>query len=175
MKGRRWLMAGRFLLVAFMYLIGAVELSSANAAESRPSLAISGFFLVDTSGEQRDQTAEHEARLKRFDDIVHQQVAQSDQFTLVEMKCPQSRCDGQSTTIQELLRHARHAGARYLAVGAIHKMSTLVLWVRLEVYDVGSSKMVFNRLFTFRGDNDEAWQRAADYVARELIKSAPSQ
>ncbi|MEP9372732.1 DUF2380 domain-containing protein [Mesorhizobium sp. KR1-2] len=168
-------MARRAVLVALMCLLGIAALTSAHAAENRPSLAISGFFLIDTSGEQRNQTAEHEARLKRFDDVMHEELAGSGRFTLVEMKCPQPRCSGQSMTMDELLRYARDAGARFLAVGAIEKMSTLVLWARLEVYDVASRKMVFNQLFTFRGDNDEAWQHAAHYVANEFIKNAPTQ
>lgn len=163
------------VLIAFMFLVVIAVRGSAHAAENRPSLAIAGFFLIDTSGEQRNQTAEHQARLERFDDIMQKDIAGSGRFTLVEMKCPQPRCSGQSMTMDELLRYARDAGARFLAVGAIEKMSTLVLWARVEVYDVASRKMVFNQLFTFRGDNDEAWQRAAHYVANELINKAPIQ
>lgn len=170
-----WTMVRRAVLVAFLCLLGAATLSRAHAAENRPSLAISGFFLIDTSGEQRNQTAEHEARLERFDDVMRKDIAGSGRFALVEMKCPQPRCSGQSMTMDELLRYARDAGARFLAVGAVEKMSTLVLWARLEVYDVATRKMVFNQLFTFRGDNDEAWQRAAHYVANEFIKNAPTQ
>jgi Protein of unknown function (DUF2380) len=146
----------------------------AMAAESPPSLALSGFFLIDTSGEQRDQTAEHDARLSRFDGIMREDLAKSGKFALVKMNCPQSSCTAQSMKLDQLLESAKGAGARFLVIGAVEKMSTLVLWARLEVYDVASGQMVFNRLFTFRGDNDEAWQRAAHYVANELIKNAPT-
>jgi hypothetical protein len=75
--------------------------------------------------------------------------------------------------LDDMLDRAKGAGARFVTVGAVEKMSTLVLWTRFEVYDVPSRQIVFNRLLTFRGDNDEAWQRAARYAARELIKNAP--
>ncbi|WP_245444923.1 DUF2380 domain-containing protein [Pseudaminobacter soli (ex Li et al. 2025)] len=143
-------------------------------AESPPSLALSGFFLLDTSGEQRDQTAEHNARLARFDGIMRDELSKSGKFALVNMNCPQPGCTAQSVKLDQLLESAKAAGARFLVIGAVEKMSTLVLWARLEVYDVASRQMVFNRLFTFRGDNDEAWQRAAHYIANELIKNAPA-
>ncbi|MEP9399876.1 DUF2380 domain-containing protein [Mesorhizobium sp. KR2-14] len=174
-RGKRaWRIVCSAALLACMWLLTAAH-SNALAEDSPPSLALSGFFLVDTSGELRDQTAEHDARLERFDRIMHEEVAASGRFTLAEMKCPQPRCSGHSMTMDELFSRAKDAGARFLAVGAVEKMSTLVLWARLEVYDTASRKMVFNRLITFRGDNDEAWRRAAHYVARELITNAPSQ
>jgi hypothetical protein len=170
---RAWRIVCSAALLAGMWLLNA---GNSNAlAENRPSLALSGVFLLDSSGEPRDQTAEHDARLERFDGIMHDELAVSGRFTLAEMKCPQPRCSGQSMTMDELFSRAKDAGARFLAVGAVEKMSTLVLWARLEVYDTASRKIVFNRLITFRGDNDAAWRRAAHYVARVLITNAPSQ
>jgi hypothetical protein len=145
----------------------------ATASAGEPALALSRFFLLDSSGEQRDQRAEHAARLQHMDEIVQDELARSGRFALVEMTCPSQRCTGQEMKLDELLGRAEAAGAGFLAVGAVEKMSTLVLWSRLEVYDVGSRKLVFNRLFTFRGDNDEAWRRAALYMARDLIRNAP--
>jgi hypothetical protein len=156
-------------------LVFAVCLAAAKTAESSdnpPSLAVSGFFLVDTSGEPRDQTADHDARISRFDAIMQDDLSKSGEFDLVALNCPQVRCTKETQTFDQLLGLARDAGARYLAVGAINKMSSLVLWSRIEVYDVATKQMVFDRLYTFRGDNDEAWQRAAHYAAKDLIKSA---
>ena len=41
-------------------------------------------------------------------------------------------------------------------VGGIHKMSTLVQWAKAEVIDLRSGQIVLDRLFTFRGDTDQA-------------------
>ena len=48
-------------------------------------------------------------------------------------------------------------------------MSTLVQWAKLQALDLRSDKIVFDKLITFRGDNDEAWRQAESFVARELI------
>jgi hypothetical protein len=43
-----------------------------------------------------------------------------------------------------------------------------VQFARLDVIDLSSGKVVFNRLYTFRGDTDEAWKRAEQFIAREI-------
>jgi hypothetical protein len=155
-------------LVLFFALV-----SNARASEERLSMALGDFYLVDSSGEVRNQDAEHEARLKRFDEIMHDELSKSGKFSLSEMQCPEAGCTSKELQLDDMLDRAKGAGARFVTVGAVEKMSTLVLWTRFEVYDVPSRQMVFNRLLTFRGDNDEAWRRAALYAARELIKNAP--
>ena len=34
--------------------------------------------------------------------------------------------------------------------------------------DTGSQRLVFKKLFMFRGDNDEAWQRSERFVSEKL-------
>jgi hypothetical protein len=34
--------------------------------------------------------------------------------------------------------------------------------------DTASQRVVFRKFFTFRGDNDEAWQRAERFVSEEV-------
>ncbi len=53
-------------------------------------------------------------------------------------------------------------------VGAIKKMSTLVLWAKIGVVDVGRNRTMSEKVYTFRGDNDEAWNRAEAFVARDV-------
>ncbi|RUM97578.1 DUF2380 domain-containing protein [Pseudaminobacter arsenicus] len=154
-------------------LLTACLILPATLSADEQTLALSDFFLVDSSGEARDQRVEHDERLRRMDKTLQAELSRSGSFSLVEMNCPSQGCSGQAMKLDELLGRAQAAGARFLVVGAVEKMSTLVLWSRLEVYEIASRKMVFDRLFTFRGDNDEAWQRAAHYMARDLIRNAP--
>ena len=74
----------------------------------------------------------------------------------------------------ELLKTAHAAGADFLLVGGIHKMSTLVQWAKAEVIDLRSGQIVLDKLFTFRGDTDQAWRRAEEFISNELITLAPS-
>jgi hypothetical protein len=49
-----------------------------------------------------------------------------------------------------------------------HKRSTLVQVAWTIAIDTTSQRVVFRKFFTFRGDNDEAWQRAERFVSEEV-------
>jgi hypothetical protein len=53
-------------------------------------------------------------------------------------------------------------------IGIVHKLSTLVQNARIAAIDTTSQRVVFRKFFTFRGDNDEAWQRAERFVSEEV-------
>ena len=68
-----------------------------------------------------------------------------------------------------LLGKAQAAGAGYLLISSFHKLSTLVQWSKFDIVDVKARNVVFNRLVTFRGDNDEAWRHAESFIVREIL------
>jgi Protein of unknown function (DUF2380) len=53
-------------------------------------------------------------------------------------------------------------------VGGFHKMSTLVQWAKVTIIDVGNDRVVSDKLYTFRGDNDEAWVRAEAFISEDI-------
>jgi hypothetical protein len=53
-------------------------------------------------------------------------------------------------------------------------MSSLVQWAKIQIADEEQGQVVFDRLLTFRGDTDEAWQRAESFLARDVLQSAPT-
>jgi hypothetical protein len=70
--------------------------------------------------------------------------------------------------LRDRLRAASQAGAQILIIGGLHKMSTLVQLVETAAVDTTSQRVVFRKFFTFRGDDDEAWQRAERFVSEEV-------
>jgi hypothetical protein len=143
--------------------------ASSVAADTPPTIAVADFAYQDSSGEARDQTAVHAARLRDFDDGLRQDLQASGTYRIVALSCgDHSDCIGNNLDPAELGPKAKAAGASLLAIGGIHKMSTLVQFARLDVIDLSSGKVVFNRLYTFRGDTDEAWKRAEQFIAREI-------
>jgi hypothetical protein len=39
------------------------------------------------------------------------------------------------------------------------------------VIETGTERIVLDKLFTFRGDNDESWRRAESFIADQLASS----
>jgi hypothetical protein len=56
-----------------------------------------------------------------------------------------------------------------LVFGGIHKMSTLVQFAKVQVLDLKLDKLVFERLLTFRGHSDDAWDHAQRFVVRYIV------
>lgn len=151
-------------------LIGAGVFASAAFADAvePAALAVADFEFRDTSGEVRDQTTEHEARLKAFG--VALQDALSEKIDLVALPCQTEQCTIKDPGLVDLSKQARTARAKYLLIGQVHKMSTLVGWVKFAVLDLNGNKPVCDRYLTYRGDTDEAWRRAAEFTARDIEK-----
>jgi hypothetical protein len=52
-------------------------------------------------------------------------------------------------------------------------MSTLITWGSVQVVDVRQKQLLLSRLFSFRGDTDEAFRRAAKFISEILQDVAP--
>jgi hypothetical protein len=95
-------------------------------------------------------------------------LAQGDRFRPVMPTCAPAPCSLAGSTVTGLLAAAREAGADILLIGGVHKMSTLVQWAKIEAIDPKTERVLFDRLFTFRGDTDEAWRRAEVFIVDEI-------
>ena len=149
--------------------LGSNFVSDASAATADHALAVSvdDFIYIDTSNEPTDQTAAHEKRLRAFMTALRDDVTADHRFELVPSPCA-SNCPTDGPALRDRLRAASQAGTQILIIGIVHKMSTLVQIARTAAIDVTSQRVVFRKYFQFRGDNDEAWQRAERFVSEEV-------
>ena len=171
-------MAGRVLVAATLLCGAAIAIASpAAAANDVPSpvpIAVLDLVYIDTSGEPRDQTQEHAARIRRFSDALRSDLERGGKFRVVTPTCGTGPCSA-SGEPSELVARAREAGAKLLLIGGVHKQSTLIQWAKVQAVDVAAGRPVLDKLYTFRGDTDEAWERAEAFVAREVeaLAAAP--
>ena len=149
--------------------LGSCLISDASAATAGHAFAVSvdDFNYIDTSNEPTDLTALHEKRLRAFMTALRDDVTADRRFELVPSSCAPN-CPIQGPALRDRLRAASQAGAQILIIGGIHKMSTLVQLARTAAIDTTSQRVLFRKFFTFRGDNDEAWQRAERFVSEEI-------
>jgi hypothetical protein len=133
------------------------------------AVAVLEFEYLDTSGEVQDQQKEHAARLQRFAEGLRKDLVDSGKYRIVQPACDPAPCTAAGSDPMALVDSARQAGAKLVIFGGVHKMSTLVQWAKLQALDLQSDKIVFDKLITFRGDNDESWRQAESFVAREFI------
>lgn len=134
-------------LLSFLVLLAA-GLDGRAMADEATAIALDDFSYTDTSAEPTDQTAAHERRLSAFMAALRRDIGADRRYRLVP-------------SVQD--------GAAFKVIGGIQKTSTLVQWAKVAVIDVGAKKLVMDKLYTFRGDNDESWQRAEIFVSREVM------
>jgi hypothetical protein len=134
-------------LLSFLVLLAAGPGGQAVAAETT-AIALDDFSYTDTSAEPADQSAAHERRLQAFMVALRRDIGADPRYRL-------------APSVQE--------GAAFKVIGGIQKTSTLVQWAKVAVIDVGAKKVVMDKVYTFRGDNDESWERAEIFVSREVM------
>src|SRR5262245_21425853 len=128
------------LILAASLLCGAAVAvaSAAVAADGAPSpvpIAVLDLFDLDTSGEPRDQTQEHAARIRRFSDALRNDLERSGKYRIVTAQCGAAPCTAGGEPA-ELVARAREAGAKLVLISGIHKQSTLVQWAKVQAVDV---------------------------------------
>ena len=123
---------------------------------------------VDTSGELGDSRQLHAAKLAHFSQALRADLAKSGKFKVVTPSCDPSPCAAGTADPSDLFAKARQAGARLMILGGVHKMSTLVQWAKVQMVDVVDNKVMLDKLVTFRGDDDDAWNRAEGFIAGEI-------
>jgi hypothetical protein len=164
------------LWLAFVVL-AAPGLAQENATP--PTLLVLNLELVDSSGEVTDQRADHERRLAAVREILASELAAREVYVVIDPAPIQAEID--ATQARQYLhacngceiRLARAADADRVLTGHVRKVSSLIMALWVDVKDAASGRPVLRKVLDFRGDTDQAWQRAALYLARELEALPP--
>jgi hypothetical protein len=153
-------------VLRLLALLFAAAAPGALAQDAPARLAVADFDFTDTSGEVRDQAGEHAARLAAFTEMLRDGLA-GPAVEIVPLDCP-GPCTGGDPGIPALSDAAAAAGARYLLVGQVRKISTLIGSVKFGVIDLAEARVACDRMLSYRGDTDESWTRAAEFATRDV-------
>ena len=148
----------------------SVSAAAAGGSGEPVALAVLDFDYVDTSGEPADLAAIHNQRLGAFTSALRRDLSASGRYRIVSIACGGAPCVSSADPF-EVQKAARAAGARFVLTGGVHKMSSLIEWAKIAIADEDEGRVVFDRLLSFRGDNDEAWRRAESFAARQILES----
>jgi hypothetical protein len=144
-----------------------------------PSLLVLNLELVDSSGEVADQREDHERRLEAVRDILASEIDAREVYAVVDPAPIQAEID--ATRERQYLhacngceiRFAREVDADRVLTGHVRKVSSLIMALWIDIRDARSGRPILRKVLDFRGDTDQAWQRAALYLARELEQLPP--
>jgi hypothetical protein len=158
-------------LAPILLLLGFLFPASGETAPAPVAIAVLDFDYFDSSGEPRDQSADHARRLNDFMSALRRDLVQGGGYRVVSLDCGTQPCAVGTTTPRELFDAAKKAGARLILHGGVHKMSTLVQWAKTQLIDVEEDRLIDDRWLSFRGDDDESWRRAERFLVKKLVQT----
>jgi hypothetical protein len=140
--------------------------AACQAAETVPVAVILPFGFVDTSGEVRDQSAEHRARVDRMVRDLAAAIGRAGTYRVVSAPPDLAACAPTDSAC--LLAGAKRSGINLIVAGALQKVSTMATQLWAAVFDAQDGRRLLYRQLTFRGDTEQAWDRATSFLAQEI-------
>lgn len=158
-------------MAAFAALLTAASSTPPLAEEARPT-AVFPVELVDTSGEG---TAPGQAeRLELATRTLVRRLEQTGRYHAVDLEPfaaevaatePRYACGGCWRDV------AREAGAEMAVVAVVHKVSTLISTISILIADLETDTYVARADGQLRGDTDEAYVRALEFLVPERLRT----
>lgn len=166
-----WFLSGRRIarIAATGLLLVTLGISNVIASGASPAaLVILPIKLLDTSGEPTDQTLQHADRLVRLGNSLAADLSRSGLYRATVLTSDDLRQACPSEEIPCLLQAVRTRGGERIFIGVVHKSSTLIMQLWARVVDAHTGREIFSRDLNFRGDTDEAWQRAEAFLFSQI-------
>lgn len=125
--------------------------------------------------------AEHAERLRTMSARLRQDLERTGLYRILDNSAAQGLIDTLKSRQAYLhdcngcdLDVGRSLHADQVLVAWVDRVSGLILSLTYEVHDVQTGQITARKSFDFRGDNDNAWNHAIDYMVRDLAKNKGS-
>lgn len=157
---------------SFIFVMTMLAMSAASRAEP-PKVAVFDLEMIDTSlpGEVYGVQADEQARLGHVGDLVRKELADSGKFRIVDIAPISAAAHG--SNLQSCggcdVKLAGEVGADIAITGVVQKVSNLILNINLYLRDVHTGRLLAAASADMRGNTDESWSRAADYLVRNRL------
>jgi len=147
--------------------------SAAPACADPPKVAVFDFELVDTSlqGEMYGPRSDEHDRLLHAGEQLRNDLAASGRFQVIDIAPVNAAAHG--SNLQACggcdVRFGEKLGADLVITGVVQKVSNLILNINIYVRDVHTGQLVAAASTDMRGNTDESWSRAMNYLVRNRL------
>jgi hypothetical protein len=115
--------------------------------------------------------ADEQERLMRVGNLLRRELAESGKFQLLDVTPVNAAAHG--SNLQACggcdLQYARQIGADLEITGVVQKVSNLILNINIYLRDVHTGQPVAAMSADMRGNTDESWTRALNYLVRNRL------
>jgi len=149
--------------------------SAALAEDIRPGGKVAflglGFVDLSTEGAYNGVRADETERLTMVEQLVEQRFL-DEGLILVDLAPIKSKLESIANPGQCYgcdIRFGKSLGADYVVVGAVHKVSNLIVSMYLFVRDVHTGETLRAKAIDVRSNTDRSWQRGMTYILKNGI------
>jgi PQQ-dependent catabolism-associated CXXCW motif protein len=145
-------------------------------AAQLPALAVLDLELTGDLGGP-EFAAEHAERLRTETARLRQDLESTGLYRILDNSAAQGMIDtlrSQQSYLHDCngcdLDVGRSLHADQVMVAWVDRVSGLILSLTYEIHEVQTGQIAARKSFDFRGDNNNAWNHAIDYMVRDLKK-----
>ena len=152
----------------------ALMLAVLSPAHADPlKAAVFDFELLDTSlqGEVNGPQADEQRRLKDVAEQLRKALADAGKFVVLDIAPVNAAARG--SNLQSCggcdVHYAQQLGADFAITGVVQKVSNLILNMNVYIRDAHTGRLVTSMSVDLRGNTDESWSRAINYLLRNRL------
>lgn len=163
-----------FLVTALLLVLAPAAIAPAAAGTC---VAVFDFELLDTSleGEINGPKSAEQQRLVALTDQLRRWLSTGAGLPVCDMSAVAAEAKASNLSACGCIpRLAGQAGARLAIVGAVHKVSNLILNIHLKVFKVESDTLVIEVNSDIRSNTDNSWARGLDWLIQHRLSGALS-
>lgn len=134
-----------------------------------------GFRFI---GNSEPMTPQESARLLKIEDSFISKLEGGRKYNFIRIKDDVRKRVVNGPTVGECggceIDYGKELGVPVVMWGTVQKVSNLILNLNIYMADVENSKMLFIKSVDMRGNTDETWEQALNYMVKRYIMKIPS-
>lgn len=164
--------ATRYIMLLLLMTGTATVMADDHQKHTYKTLVLDIVITGDSS--VTGDKAENEAKITKFSEHLRNELQDKTRFNIIndaesleKVKAADDKqdlhnCNGCEITL------GKELGAELVVVPNVFRMSHLISTLHVEFKEVETGKMIKRKSYDFRGNTDQAWERAIKYAMRDL-------
>ncbi|MEO9529048.1 DUF3280 domain-containing protein [Roseibium sp.] len=157
-----------FIVLTVVLLLNASALAEGLPRGSKVAFLGLGFVDMSTEGAFNGERDDETRRLALLEQLVVNRF-RNEGMILVDIAPVADKLDSIANPGNCYgcdVRMARALGADFALVGAVHKISNLIISMNLFLRDAGTGKVLYARAVDVRTNTDRSWSRGMNYILK---------
>lgn len=161
--------------VAMLFASALPIPTQAALAEQEQCVAVFDFELIDRSleGEMKGANSAEQRRLGLLGEQLRKWLVVEDRHKVCDMSPVAAEAKAANLSACGCIqRLASRVGGKLAIVGAVHKISNLILNISVDVFDVGTDERIIQLNADIRSNTDRSWTRGLDWLIEHRLAGA---